>query len=273
VVGLHVADVYAARIDREGEYIMFNILRRGRQADFGNTIVVVSEKEKRTPEPTPEKKVDDVILSEKDFKIRLADSDAGRSSASMLINTMYSWRGYGGTHELQKSLNRITLTASDDDKIVGTITLGIDSPVGLLADEIFKDEIDAFRQRGRKVCELTKLAFDPETRSKRVLASLFHIVFIFLHRLHHCTDIFIEVNPRHRLFYEKLLGFTQLGDEKTNTRVNAPAFLLTVDSAYVEEQIRLLGGGAARGSKSRSLYPYFFSTREADGIAGRLRGL
>jgi hypothetical protein len=252
---------------------MFNIFKKSRKADFGHTIVVVSENDKREQEPAAQQKIDDVVLDQKDFKIRLADSDAGRSSASMLINTMYSWRGYGGTHELKKSLNRITLTASDNDKVVGTITLGIDSPVGLLADEIFKNEIDGFRQRGRKVCELTKLAFDPETRSKRVLASLFHIVFIFLHRLHQCTDIFIEVNPRHRLFYEKLLGFKQLGGEKTNTRVNAPAFLLTVDTAYVEEQIRQLGGSVARGSKSRSLYPYFFSAREAEGIAGRLRSL
>jgi hypothetical protein len=243
---------------------------------FGNTIAVVSDVKKRgiAAAGSTQTKIDDVVLSEKDFKIRLADTEQGRNSASMLIKTMYSWRGYAGTHQLQESLNRITLTASDIDKVVGTITLGIDSPVGILADDLFKDEIDPFRQRGRKVCELTKLAFDPETRSKRVLASLFHIIFMYLHRLHQCNDIFIEVNPRHRLFYEKLLGFRQMGGEKLNTRVNAPAFLLWVDTAYVAEQIKKLGGTAGRGSaQTKSLYPYFFSAREADGIADRLIAL
>ena len=213
---------------------------------------------------------DDLVIEQKNFRIRLADTENGRNSASMLINKMYAWRGYGSGHVVKANPSRITLTASDKERVIGTVTLGIDSEEGLLADEIFKPEIDVRRQAGGKVCELTKLAFDPDIRSKFALASLFHIVFIYGRRMHGCTDVFIEVNPRHRRFYETMLGFRRLCETRMNPRVNAPAVLLWVDIDYVEEQIMKYGGTSDNPDTTRSLYPYFFSPREEAGIHGRL---
>src|SRR6478672_8228774 len=107
----------------------------------------------------------DAVFGTRDLQIRLADTEAGRNSASMLISKMYSWRGYTGSHMLHESPNRITLTASMKEVLVGTVTLSIDSPAGLLADEIFKDEIDKRRNENSKLCELTKLAFNADAHS------------------------------------------------------------------------------------------------------------
>ena len=153
------------------------------------------------PDTEPRIEFEDMTIDQKTFAIRLADTDHGRNSASMLINKMYSWRGYSGAHDLHESPSRITLTASDKDTAIGTITLSIDSPIGILADEIFRDQVDIRRQLGGKVCELIKLAFDPNVRSKLVMASLFHVAYIYGRYIHKCTDVFIEVNPRHRRFY------------------------------------------------------------------------
>lgn len=217
--------------------------------------------------------ITDVAINEKSFGIRVADTDQGRSKASLLINKMYAWRGYAGTHRLDDDPNRITLSASDHGDVVGTVTLGIDSPIGLLADEVFRDEIDRFRARGAKVCEITKLAFDPTVRSKMALASLFHILFIYGRRMHKCTDVFIEVNPRHRRFYETMLGFTRLAELRTNPRVNAPAWLLWNNLDHVQEQIERFGGTSTHPGNERSLFPYFFSQKEEEGIAQRLMSL
>jgi len=54
----------------------------------------------------------------------------------MLINRMYAWRGYSGDHQPTDDPNRITLTATDKGDVVGTLSIGIDSEVGLMADEI-----------------------------------------------------------------------------------------------------------------------------------------
>jgi hypothetical protein len=183
---------------------------------------------------------------------------------------MYAWRGYTGTHHFTDDPNRITLTATDKGDVVGTLTLGIDSPIGLNADQIFKEELDAHRARGARLCEFTKLAFDPTVRSKTSLANLFHLAVIYARNIHNCTDIIIEVNPRHRRFYEHMLGFERQGDLKTNPRVNAPAYLLRVSLDFVTEQINKHGGTFSSACTERSFYPYFFSPREEQGIINRL---
>jgi len=110
-------------------------------------------------------------------------------------------------------------------------------------------------------------------RSKMALASLFHILFIYGRRMHKCTDVFIEVNPRHRRFYETMLGFTRLAELRTNPRVDAPAWLLWNNLDHVQEQIERFGGTSTHPGNERSLFPYFFSQKEEEGIAQRLMSL
>ncbi|GAB3407720.1 hypothetical protein GCM10027318_19480 [Massilia agilis] len=214
--------------------------------------------------------LEDVVVTQDSYGIRLTDTAEGRSSASLLINKMYAWRGYAGTHQIVDDPNRMTLTATDHGRVVGTLTIGMDAPVGLSADQVFKEELDEMRERGARLCEFTKLAFDPSVKSKTSLANLFHLAVIYARDIHHRTDIVIEVNPRHRRFYEQMLGFKQLGELKTNPRVNAPAYLLRVELDFVTEQIRQYGGTFSEKSTGRSFYPYFFSPREEQGIINRL---
>jgi len=218
----------------------------------------------------PDSPAGEVIMQQDHFAIRVADTESGRSSAGMLINKMYGWRGYGDNHKVESNPNRITLSATDKGMVIGTVTLGIDSEAGILADEIFHDEIQKVRARGGKVCEVTKLAFDPTVRSKMVLASLLHVLIIHAHYRFHCTDLFIEVNPRHRRYYETMLGFTTVGEVRQNPRVDAPAYLLHVGMDYVNQQIDRLGGTSTHPGKERSLYPFFLSRREEVGLANRL---
>lgn len=211
-------------------------------------------------------------MNDDSYGIRLTDTSDGRNSASMLINRMYAWRGYSGDHQPSNDPNRITLTATDKGEVVGTLSIGIDSEVGLMADEVFGAELDAHRANGARLCEFTKFAFDPSVRSKTALANVFHLAVIYARDMHGCTDIIIEVNPRHRRFYERMLGFRKEGELKINTRVDAPAYLLRVNLKYVTEQISIFGGTfAADGeTEERSFYPYFFSPREERGIINRL---
>ena len=211
-------------------------------------------------------------MNDDSYGIRLTDTSDGRNSASMLINRMYAWRGYSGDHQPSNDPNRITLTATDKGDVVGTLSIGIDSEVGLMADEVFGAELDAHRSNGARLCEFTKFAFDPSVRSKTALANVFHLAVIYARDMHGCTDIIIEVNPRHRRFYERMLGFRKEGELKINTRVDAPAYLLRVNLKYVTEQISIFGGTfAADGeTEERSFYPYFFSPREERGIINRL---
>jgi len=203
--------------------------------------------------------------------VRHATSDAERDLACLLINKMYDWRGYGSSHCIPASDRHSTFLATLDGQTVGTITLAVDSPAGLAADGIFRDEINSFRRvPGASVCELTKLAFDTEMPSRKLMASLFHIVFLYGRRRHRCTDLFIEVNPRHRRFYEAMLGFAPVGQLKTNTSVDAPSQLMWLKVADIAARISAFTGREHDAASSRSLYPLFLSCEDQRDVMARL---
>jgi len=202
--------------------------------------------------------------------VRLADDYCHRNDANLLLNRMYSWRGYGDHHQIAESPSHTTFTASSNERLLGTITLAVDSANGLAADELFKDVIDEFRAYpGAKVCELTKFAFETTKPSKLMLASLFHLIFIYGQHAFGCTDVFIEVNPRHVRFYEHMLGFKRIGDLKNNTSVAAPAQLMWLSVVYIRSQIDEHAGQGVC-ALTRSLYAYFFSPREEEGLYTRM---
>ena len=209
-------------------------------------------------------------LEQEMFKIRLANSEGRRESADLLIKKMYAWRGYDTSGIFNDTPNRITLMADFKGRIIGTLTLGFDSSTGLLVDQLYKDEIDRLRQAQCFVCEFTKLAVDQDSHSTRVLAALFHLAFIYAHKIHGATDLVIEVNPRHAVFYNRMLGFTPLGEERLCPRVNAPAILLRLPAEYVSKHTALYGGSMRDLPGVRSLYPFAFSPADEAGITQRL---
>lgn len=207
------------------------------------------------------------------FRIRAADSSRERRSANSLIDRMYATRGYQSTPLSDEECpNRRTFLASDHDVALGTLTIGFDSPERLLADSLFPSEVEFFRAQGRGVCEFTKLAMDRRASSRLLLAALFHVAYIYAHRVKGLHNLLIEVNPRHVRYYEAMLGFTVIGVERHNERVNAPAVLLSLDLCYAQEQIRLFGGRPDMAASERSAYPHFFSAEDEAGIVGRLEG-
>ena len=245
--------------------------RRPEPAEWDKTIVAISLyqlKDLVLPEG-PTKAASEDQVEQQIFKIRLAHSAERVNTASMLVQRKYAGRGYA-SKGFQKASERITLMAFQDDKVIGTLTLGLDSPKGLLVEELYKPEITALREAGRKVCELTKLAVDQTQGSWHLLASLFHIAYIYGRVIKNYTDVVIEVNPRHVAFYKRMLGFDELGPERMCSRVKAPAVLLRLKREYVDEQIELLGGRSEGALGERSLYPYFFSKRDEIGITQRL---
>ena len=211
-------------------------------------------------------------IDQQRFHIRMANSLGKREAASLLIKKMYGWRGYAvdsadAAHP--HVLNTITLFAETDGATVATMTLCLDDAAGLPADENFHDKLTELREQGRRLCEPSRLAIDKGV-SKRVFAALIHISYIYAHNIHRFTDYVIEVNPRHVMFYKRMLGFTDFASERICTRVGAPAVLLRLDLTYMGEQIRKYGGLMEQHGAERSFYPFFFPAGDEPGITGRL---
>lgn len=206
------------------------------------------------------------VSIDKTITVRLADCDGQRSAANMLINRKYSARGYGSDHKLSTGTNCVAFTASSKGSLIGTMSLTADSADGLASDKTFKHELDKLRaMRGVKLCELTRFAFDTSKPTMDLKASLFHIIFIYATRHFECTDAVIEVAKRHCRFYEVMLGFACVGEPIVNESVGVTSHLMRLD---LSDMRRMIDDPSI--VSSRSLYPYFFSPKEEDGIYHRL---
>jgi hypothetical protein len=206
------------------------------------------------------------------YTIRAADTDGHRSAARILVSRMYEWRGYAGASAapVLREAEQVTLVASEQGTTLATLTVGFDSAAGLFVDDLFDDRTAPLRATHDHLCEFTKLAVDGLVRSKRVLASLFHMAFLHALEIGHCDLILIEVNPRHVRYYQRMLGFEQRGQQRLNQRVGAPAVLLSLEMHHAATQIARFGGRPELAAAERSLYPYFFSPIEVAGILRRV---
>ena len=204
------------------------------------------------------------------FRIKMLMRDGERRrETDLLIQKRYAWRGYGqiGTED---EPNQLTMNAELFGRVYATLTVNIDSPAGLALDSTYGAEAARLRSQGSKLCEFGRFAIDPSARSKRLIISLVHLLYIYAHRIKGCTAILIEINPRHRAFYERLLEFEQLGAERTCERVNAPAILMHLSCAKIERRLREIGGKWRELPDEKSAYKFALSPDEEDELVSRL---
>ena len=205
------------------------------------------------------------------LKICVVKQHAQRRRTSALIERRYAWRGYSATPLPTSSQGKMTFSAHCDGDTVATITASLDSDDGLYVAALYPDAVSQLRAEGRKLCEFTKLAVDESIRSPSILGAIFHVACMYAIEMHRCTDVLIEVNPRHVRFYQRMLGFEQAAEERLDPEVNAPAVLLKLDLRHCAQEIERLGGRAEKARAERSFYPHFFAPDKAAEVIDRLR--
>lgn len=171
------------------------------------------------------------------FRFDLAERSAHTQIAAF-VERMYARRGYrtDNVAHSAESPHRLTFTGLHGERLFATLSLGLDSADGLLVDELYRAEVAPFRGGQRRICELSTFAIDPLYRPHSVHACLFHLAYLYGRKLHQVTDAFIEVNPRHAGFYERVFHFRRIGELRRCPRVDAPAVLLHLDLQHFDTQ-------------------------------------
>jgi hypothetical protein len=217
--------------------------------------------------------VENLILEGGNYRIYSADTQPQRHEVETLIRRMYSWRGYAVDSAVSPSTvgSHETLQVRRDHLTVGTMTVRFDSKNGLLADGLYRDELDFIRQCGGRICELTGLAIAPGEDTTAVLNALFEAAYI-VGAKKEVSDVVIEVNPRHVAHYRRLLGFRLAGPERQCDRVGgAPAVLLHLDLDALDERFDFApawqrqAGSYRRDRCSRQPYSNFIRFAAATG--------
>lgn len=180
------------------------------------------------------------------FTVRSANKSELREQAYKLLYEIYSQTGLAKSNSnglwlsIYDALPETTTFISEDEKgkIVGALTLVFDSPIGLPADELYKNEVDKVRNAGGQICEFISLGTNHAAKSPlKILAGLFYCAFLHAWQKKNSSDLTITVHPRHEGFYCRKLSFEKIGPERNYTKVNgAPAVLLNLS---IKEKNRL----------------------------------
>lgn len=179
-----------------------------------------------------------------DIEVSVAKSSDDLRQADELVRHQYAARGYFADTEHADvappgaARRASVIVARINQRVVGTLTVVIDSPAGLFADEINRDFVDPLREQGRRLSELVRLAVthQRDTDSRKVLAALFNAAhgICVANRL---DALLIEVNPRHVGFYRRALCFEAASTVRVCPRVNAPSVLLKMSLADLTRKI------------------------------------
>lgn len=172
-------------------------------------------------------------------RAKVASTASEFAAAASLVASRYAWRGYAVQPHDRASA--ITVVATRDAGTVGTLTLRADGPAGLAADESYREALDLARQAGRRLCELTRLAIEADAAWRPTLGALIGLAYLAGRAVHAVTDVFVEVNPRHARFYQRMFGFVAAGGQRMCPRVGAPAVLLRLELDRFEMRLRQSG--------------------------------
>ena len=206
------------------------------------------------------------------FRVRVAGPRAMRDDAGMLVRRRYESCGYQAAQTVTDP-NLYTFAAYSSGNLVGTLGVRLDSSEGLKIDDLYGDEVDSLRVRGLGLAEFTRLAVDESAASKEVLGALFHTAVLFSHVVRGCSNVVIEVNPRHVAYYRRVLSFKPLGPQRHLDRVGAPAVALVLEFPTLMKAIDEYFSQPDWRERTGSVFSTWFSPNEADGILNRLRRL
>jgi GNAT superfamily N-acetyltransferase len=216
---------------------------------------------------------DDPLADGLDFG--LAADRPTLEQAFRLQHDQYVAHGYMDAHpsgwrlSLHNALSAThVFVARRGGRVVGTMTLIADSPLGLPMDEIYTDELRSLRERRGTLAEVSALAMDPEYQSSGVPILLRMIRMLVIHAAQTVSDLCITVNPHHADFYRKAFHFQDIGGLKRYGKVNgAPAVALRLDLALARSLMRELRDGHRMISK---VYEFLFHPANVEAVMDRL---
>ncbi len=180
------------------------------------------------------------------YRYGIARTESEKREAVSLIRKIFNHVGYlnGDQNDFEKYLlldtSRI-FSAFVNEKLFGTISVVPDLNQDLPMDILYGQELQPFRQQGKRLAEATQFAVDhgkvkeedPTFNSLKQLSvnlPLFKLILDFA-AFAKIDCICITVNPKHSKFYETI-GFVQIGGLKYYALVNnAPALAYILDLA------------------------------------------
>jgi GNAT superfamily N-acetyltransferase len=217
----------------------------------------------------------DTIAERLDFG--LASDRHTLDQALRLQHDQYVAQGYMDSHASGWRLSvhyalpsTRVFVARDKDRVVATVAVIVDSPLGLPMAEIYDEELRGFHGLRRKLAEVSGLAVHPDYQKSglAILLRLIRMVLLYSIQIADLSDLCIAVNPHHAAFYRKGFYFESIGGLKQYGKVNgAPALALQLNLYLLRTFISNLREGYPVDSE---VYTFLFSPEAVEPAMARL---
>lgn len=168
-----------------------------------------------------------------EYSCREADGIEEKRQARTIVLAEYARSGYIFSEDARTdvpgvlpsdvavaSSSGVTLVIPAEGRIVGTVSVVLDSPDGFPMDSLYHTELEALRQSGHRLAEVVQLATDQEFVAGlpgigggiSLLLPLFQGV-LRIGKERGVDGFCITVNPKHDRFYTEI-GFVPIGPER-----------------------------------------------------------
>jgi hypothetical protein len=176
--------------------------------------------------------------------VKIAQERSDWEQAFELVASNYRARGYESSDARSLRFTRfhalpdtVTFVAKDEGRVIATLSLVLDNTLlGLPMESIYQEEIAALRSQGRQICEVTSLA-DCNLSLREfmpVFVALMNLLTQYFLKAQ-ANAMLITINPRHRSFYRKVMGFVPFGPWRAYPSVqNHPAEALLLDPDLIK---------------------------------------
>lgn len=178
-------------------------------------------------------------LTNPNVSIRLARNAEEVRRANRLVFRNYVECGYWRDDEIELARNqylrlpsRHVMVVVDGREIIGTLSLILDSCLGMPADSFQSGAIEALRRDGAALAEISAFAFAKDHPHQH---TLLHFLMAFLARYSYyyaAVDRLVAVcTPKHARFYELYYGFERAHTSARYDYVGVEAQMLTLELA------------------------------------------
>ena len=180
-----------------------------------------------------------------DFRPRIACDKANRIAAFRLTYENYLGKGLiqPNPHRLRVTQHHLLPTTTVFNsvragQVIGTVSLIGDGELGLPMECIYSAEIEAAREQGLHIAEGSSLAV-ANADFKTFLPMFVELLRLMTQfaRAKGMDQLWIAVHPKHARFYQRFMGFQQVGELKEYPSVqNAPAVACCLDFAWIDRE-------------------------------------
>jgi len=177
--------------------------------------------------------------------IKFAESEDEHRQVFSMLHDEYLRKGYlakesshGLLYDLYSLLpNTVIFVAKSYLNVVSSLSEISDTEAfGLPMDDLYRRELDALRQQGRKIVEMSALVTPQKLQWRNLFLYLARVAYWYSIYLG-VNDMCIAVNPKHVNFYKSIFLFEDFGPVRHYPKVNAPAVALRINMDTIREKI------------------------------------